>query len=160
MKKGWYWPLILVGLMVLVIGANLGFAWVATSDPSFAVEPDYYGKALAWDEHRAQDRQNERLGWTLELSLAPERSPDGTLALAVTLSDRDGRAIPGARVSLATFHNARASHVLETELREGAEGVYAVSLPMPRPGLWEFRFEAVRGDDRFTQTTVREVGWR
>ena len=34
----------------------------AASDPSYAVEEDYYQKALAWDEKRAQYHTNEVLG--------------------------------------------------------------------------------------------------
>ena len=37
-RKGWYWPWILVALMGVVVVPNAILIWVATSDPSFAVE--------------------------------------------------------------------------------------------------------------------------
>jgi len=70
MKKGWYWPFFLVGLQASGVGANLYFMSRAISDPSFAVEPDYYAKAIAWDAHQAQARDNAELGWELKLDVA------------------------------------------------------------------------------------------
>ena len=50
----------IVALLVGGAGANVGLMLVATSDASFAVEPDYYQKALAWDETMAQAARNRR----------------------------------------------------------------------------------------------------
>jgi nitrogen fixation protein FixH len=160
MKQGRQWLLILGALMALVIGANLVLVYMAVSDPSFAVEEDYYGKALAWDDKRDQDRRNAELGWSLEFELAPTRSPDGTLLLTAHLHDAAGGAIPDARLSLSTFHNARAGRIVRAELQGGEGGDYTAALPLFRPGLWEFRFEAVQGERRFTYTRLQEVAWR
>ena len=149
-KKGWQWPWIVGGLMAVVLGANLILIYVATSDPSFAVEEDYYQKALAWDDKRAQDRTNEQLG----------RSADGSVAVTASLTDREGRPIPDARIRLQTFHNARAAYVIESDLGGDGSGRYSASLPMRRPGLWEFRIEVERAGRRFTHTTVEELFWR
>jgi nitrogen fixation protein FixH len=159
LKKGWQWPWIIGGLMAVVLGANLILIYVATSDPSFAVEEDYYQKALAWDDKRAQDRLNTQLGWSLELDVARTRSADGTVGLTTRLLDERGRPISNARIHVETFHNARAAFVLEGDLRGDGEGYYSVSLPMRRPGLWEFRFEVTRTGQRFTHTTVEELYW-
>jgi nitrogen fixation protein FixH len=159
-KKGWQWPWIVGGLMAVVVGANLILIYVATSDPSFAVEEDYYQKALDWDDKRAQDRTNAELGWMLELDVARERSADGSVVVAASLADRDGRPISDATIHLQAFHNARASHVFESDLTHDASGRYTTSLPMRRPGLWEFRLEARQAGRRFTATTLRELYWR
>jgi nitrogen fixation protein FixH len=159
-KKGWYWPALLGALMAVVIGANLILIVFATTDPSFAVERDYYRKALAWDDKREQDRINAELGWTLTFEVAPSRAPDGTSRLAARLLDAAGQEIADARVSLETFHNARAARILRTELVRGEDGAYSADLPLFRPGLWEFRFEARRGTDRFTYTRLEDVSWR
>lgn len=159
-RKGGYWPWLLGALMALVVGANLVLIYVATSDPSFAVEEDYYRKAQAWDEKRAQDRRNDQLGWTLDLEVARERSPDGSVGLTAVLRGPDGQKITDASIRLATFHNARAANILRTELQRAPDGGYRASLPMRRPGLWEFRFEVSRGGERFTYTTMQELFWR
>ena len=160
MKKSWVWISIVGVLATVVVGANLILAYMAISDPSFAVEEDYYQKALNWDDKRAQDLRNADLGWTIGFDLAERRAPDGTLELYARLIDAGGNQIPDARISVETFHNARAARIVRAELRRGEDGAYSAALPIFRPGLWEFRFRAVRGDDRFTHTVVKEVGWR
>ena len=159
-KKGWQWPWIVGGLMAVVVGANLILMYVATSDPSFAVEKDYYRKALDWDSKRAQDRRNAELGWSLELDVARTRSADGTIWVTARLIDDEGRPITDASIHLRTFHNARAAYILDGDFQSDGGGSYSVALPMRRPGLWEFRFEVTRAGHRFTHTTVEELFWR
>jgi hypothetical protein len=160
-RKGAGRAAFLIALPVLVVvGANFALVFLATSDPSFAVEEDYYRKALAWDQKLEQDRRNAELGWELSFEVAPGLSPDGTRAIVAGLTDSSGARIENADVRLHAFHNARASLVLEATLVRGKEAGYAASLPIRNPGLWEFRFEAVRGEDRLTHTEVRDVGWR
>ena len=54
MKRGWGWPVFLVGLLVAGVGVNLVLLVAATGDPSFAVERDYYRKGMEWDRTLAQ----------------------------------------------------------------------------------------------------------
>lgn len=157
MSKGWYWPWLLGGLMTLVLGINLAFVYVATTDPSFAVEENYYRKALDWDRKRDQDRINAELGWTIDLAVTPATADGGRRLLARLLDER-GVPVEGASVHVEAFHNARAAYVLEADLRPVAQGPgYSASLPLRRPGLWEFRFDVRRGGQRFTYTTVEDL---
>jgi len=156
-KKGWQWPWIIGGLMAVVLGANLILMYVATSDPSFAVEENYYQKGLDWDDKRAQDRTNTDLGWSLQLEVAARRSADGTTGLTANLIDRDGQPISDATIHLEAFHNARAAAIQKRDLAPRGDGRYSASLLMRRPGLWEFRFEVSRGEQRFTHTVVQEL---
>lgn len=150
MKKGWYWPFLLVGLLAAGVGLNLYFMSRAVSDPSFAVEPDYYAKAIAWDAHQAQARDNFELGWTLKLHVAAADKGTGRARLVASLLDRDGVPVPGLTVELEAFHNARASQVVNATLAETAEHVYAADVAVSRPGFWEFRVAAMRGTEVFT----------
>lgn len=157
-RAHWVWPAIVVGLLVLGAGANIGLLIVATHDPSFAVEPDYYEKAVHWDDKRAQDAVNLALGWRAEVEAEPVLDRGRPAArVVVHLADREGRPVEGAAVTLETFHLARAADVLHGSLRAGAAGDYEVVLPLRRAGLWEFRLDVVRGDAHFTATETREV---
>jgi nitrogen fixation protein FixH len=155
-----YWPVAVIGLAAVVLGANFFLVYLAVSDPSFAVEPNYYQKALDWDEHRSQEKSNLDLGWKFNFNLAMERGPDGTLELRALLFDRDGLPIDNARIKVETFHNAMSAYPLEADLEATGDGAYTAALPIRRPGLWEFRFVVDRDDQRFMQTEIREVGWR
>src|SRR5512136_3054494 len=120
MKRGWYWPFLLVGLLAAGVGANVYFLARAVGDPSFAVEPDYYAKAVAWDAHQAQARENADLGWSVTIDVAPADLATGRARVVAKLVDRDGRAVPGASVGLEAFHNARAADVRKATLTETA----------------------------------------
>lgn len=155
-SSGKYWPVIVIALLVGGAGANIGLMLVATRDPSFAVEPDYYQKALRWDETMAQEARNAALGWSIAVGFDGASSP-GRVTLAARVSDRAGRALEGARVEVEAFHSARASRVLAATLSPGSAGRYSATLPLDRPGLWELRLRVARGDAVFTRTLVQDL---
>jgi nitrogen fixation protein FixH len=150
-----FWPAFIIGLMVIHIGGVAVLIQIATSDPSFQIEEDYYDKALAWDQRMEQDRTNLRLGWKSELSFQ-RRAPEQAYVQA-RISDREGLPVAGAEVQLVTFHKARAGDVIRSTMKELAPGTYATLLPAKRSGIWEFRLEARRGSERFTQRVDREL---
>ncbi|MEN8162944.1 MAG: FixH family protein [Acidobacteriota bacterium] len=157
MKPEVRWPLFIIGLLVLQVGLGVFFFLKATSDPSFAVEEDYYQKAVNWEDKQAQDRKNTELGWTLEHSIGTINDDQSTRTLTAELIGRDSNTITGATVRVETFHNVRAGEILRAELQETGPGHYEVRLPMLRPGLWEIRFTAELGSERFTHTAREHV---
>ncbi len=157
MKPEVRWPLFIIGLLVLQVGLGIFFFLKATSDPSFAVEEDYYQKAVNWEVKQAQDRKNAELGWTLHHSIGAIDDDQATRTLTAELSGRDSSPITGAKVRVETFHNVRAADILRAELEESTPGQYEVQLPMLRPGLWEIRFTAELGSERFTHTARAHV---
>jgi nitrogen fixation protein FixH len=158
-RSGTYWPFFIVALLVGGAGANVGLMLVATGDRSFAVEPDYYQKALRWDETMAQEARNRALGWTIAVAFERAARP-GEITLAAQVNDRAGHAIEGAHVGVEAFHSARASHVLTAALRPEATGRYAATLPFDRPGVWELRLRVERGDQVFTRTLTQDLARR
>ncbi len=154
--RGWYWPLIIIALLVAGAGANIGFMLVATGDATFAVEPNYYQKALHWDETMAQEARNAALGWSVTVAFVGAPQP-GRVKLVARVNDRAGHAVRGAHVGVEAFHGARASQVLAATLSPDSTGGYAATLPLARPGLWELRLRVERGDEVFTRTLVQDL---
>jgi nitrogen fixation protein FixH len=152
-----YWPVALVLLIGSAFSANLLLLYLATTDPDFSVEPDYYAKALDWDRQRLQADQNARLGWTAELTVEPKRSIDGSQVVQVRITDESAQAVVGASVSLTAFSNARAADRQHVTLLATEDGSYRATLRFHRPGLWEFRLGAERGDDVFTDILLQDV---
>lgn len=149
MKRGMQWPIAIAAILVLSSAGQILFAIVASRDQAFAVESDYYEKAVRWDDEIAQRRENSVLRWTVTPTLRlGAGSGDG--ALAVELRDSAGRAITGATVKVLAMHNARASRQLSATLSEVGDGAYHAPLPAQRPGEWELRFSVQRGGERFT----------
>ncbi len=162
-NTGWYWPWIVVGLLALMALINAALVYNAHKDPSHAVEPDYYRKALDWDETAAQRKYNRELGWLLELDFKPvpegmagalpEAGPPNTLLLC-RLLDGAGTRLAGAEIRVSCFHNAWSGHRIEAALPPLADG-YGAALRLGPPGLWEFRSEVRRSGERFTSVQTR-----
>ena len=152
MKPEVRWPLFIIGLLVMQVGLGLFFLFKATSDTSFAVEEDYYQKAVNWEDKQAQDQKNSQLGWTLDQSVGAINDDQTSRTVTAELRRADGSAINAATVRIETFHNVRAGEILRGDLKETAPGLYEIQLPMLRPGLWEMRFTVESGSETFTHT--------
>lgn len=152
-EKVWPWvPVALLGAMVTGLGV---MASIAVNDSGFALERDYYAKAVAYDEEIAQRAQNARLGWSLTVTAAAAQ-PATPSRVEVRLGDGQDK-LERARVRVEALRNAAAGRVLEAELRETEPGRYAADLPLRRGGLWDFRFTVTRDGARFTKTERLDV---
>lgn len=149
MKRGTQWPVAIAAILILSSAGQVLFAVVASRDKSFAVEGDYYEKAVHWDGELAQRRENALLGWTVSPTLHLGTG-NGDGSIAVELRDSAGAAITGATVRVLAMHNARANRQLSATLSEIGGGAYRAELPAQRPGEWELRFSVERGAERFT----------
>jgi len=154
--KGWYWPVAIVALLVGGAAANIAFMIVANRDATFAVEPDYYRKAVDWDRTMAQEARNVDLGWQVSMRLEPVDG--GRARLVARVADRDGRPVTGAAVVVEAFPSARARDIASFTLAPaGPDGTYAVMLTRARPGLWELRLRVTRGEQVFTRTLSQDL---
>jgi nitrogen fixation protein FixH len=147
-RRGLRWPIAVAAILAATVGANIYVAVLANDDPSFAIEPNYYQRAIHWDDEMAQARRNDALGWHLAPTLAPIAG--GRALLVVRLTDAGGATIQDAAIRVAAFHNARAGDVRDADLHPRGDGSYAAAIAMQRAGQWELHFQATRGSDRFT----------
>jgi nitrogen fixation protein FixH len=154
MKRGLGWPIGVAAILAATVGANIWIAVVANDDPSFAIEKDYYRKAVEWDSTLARAQESTRLGWRLAPQLG-EMTANGA-RLRVQLVDSAGVPVQGAQVKVAAFFNARADRVIEATL-EPIAGDYEVELPVTHAGQWELRFDVTRGSERFMTTSRIEA---
>jgi nitrogen fixation protein FixH len=130
-------------------------AKIAMHDPGFALEQNYYEKAVEYDRELEQRARNARLGWSLTFDAEAARRGEHS---ALTLSVRDGsKPVSGARVRVEALRNASAKAVLATGFDETVPGEYRAALPLERGGIWEFRLTVERGAERFTRVERREL---
>lgn len=144
MRPSIIWPMFVAGIALTSLSGATWLVHSAHSDPSFAVEPDYYAKAVRWDEFARQHQQNERLGWRLGV-----QEVSGS-RLTVRLVDREEHSIESAAMSAVAFANARASERFDLDFQAGHVGTYTASFSPSRGGSWHFRFNVKLGADLFT----------
>ena len=155
MKPGALWPVAIVGMLAITVGANVYMLW-ATRDPTIlAIEPDYYRKAVGWDSTMAQARREVAMGWKAEAAFGPLIA--GKALLAVTLSDSAGEPVNEAAVGIEAINNVDATRHVPGVLVHSEPGRYEGMLALPRPGLWEVRVTARRDSLLFTQSLRVDV---
>lgn len=154
------WP----GMIFVLLGVNAGVVGVtiyaAVTDRSFAVEPEYYRRALEWNQTARQRERNAALGWAVEVaSLTPRGA---ALHVGVRVKDRGGAPVSGAQVAVLAFAETRAGCRYEATLAEGEAGAYTGDLPATEPagGLWQVRVAVSRGGDLYTAAVARPLDGR
>ena len=148
--RGLHWPVLVTLLFVGNIGLASAVLVIANNDPGFAVEDDYYDKALRWDETIEQRERNDALGWSIAPPAEARADADGTCWIELSLAGPDGAPIDGAILRAVAFADARASDRRELEFNGAGDGRYAAPVPAARPGRWTLRLVAERDGDRFT----------
>ena len=156
MKRGAWWPIGIATVLATTVAANIWVMRVASDDPSFAIEPDYYRKAVTWDSTLAQERQDSILGWRLTPELRVVAAT-GRTRLSAILTDSAGAPISGAVVKVSALPVARANEVHEVILAAAGAGEYAAQLDSRREGRWELRFDVRAGSTRFTEVARVEA---
>lgn len=149
------WPWVPAGLLACMLAGLGSLALIASRDPGFALERDYYAKAVNYDREIEQRAANARLGWSVESQLG-RATPHSTTPLEVRVRARSGL-VQGARVSVQALRNASASVVLEARCQEREPGRYQAALPLGHGGVWELRFVVAHGAERFTQIVRHDV---
>jgi nitrogen fixation protein FixH len=150
-----------IGLVLALLGGQIALlgtmAYIAISDGSFAVEPDYYQKGLHWEDTATQLRQNVRLGWTARIDVSQAVTAAGERAVTCRLTNRDGTPLDGATIGLVAFAHARGNQRTSAELLPSGSGTYTLAMRFAHHGVWEFRVLVHRGPETFTQTMIRTV---
>lgn len=142
-------PAVVIGLL----GGHMLFIFTAiaigTGDPSFAVVPDYYQKAVDYDERKALLAQSDKLGWSIDVSPGNEADAIGQRDLIVQLRDASGQPVRDAVMKIDGFHQARASQPIAMMCAEVLPGQYVGKARLTREGFWQFTIDVTAGDERF-----------
>jgi nitrogen fixation protein FixH len=144
------WALVPVALLLSSALGVGSMAIVAVRDPHFATEPDYYQKAIRWDQTQAQAATNQRLGYVVKVPVALPIDEQGHATLELSLSDRSGMPVKGAQLTVEAFANAYSSEQVAVVLQEKSPGRYSARLAIRHPGQWVFQVKGTAGVDRFT----------
>jgi len=151
----WAWvPAMLLSSMLLGLGT---MAYIAIDDPSFALEPNYYDKAVHWDRSQAEARSSQALGLRLTLLGPPSLSAQGDIELVLDIRDREDLPLQDAAVQVEAFPNAYATRIQQISLQEASPGVYRAKLSQGVRGLWELRLSVSQGAARFHQVLRIDV---
>jgi nitrogen fixation protein FixH len=148
------WPAAIVAVLVLQVAFGVWMSHVAGNDPHFAVAPDYYARAVHWDDAMAQARADRALGWHAHAQVIRTTSP--AAMVQITLTDSLGATVmPDSltATAVAIAHSADIHRLALTPTRDGAAAPVAIATN----GLWEIQLRAVRGGKVFTAIQRAEL---
>jgi len=152
-----------VTFICLILGSNvaMGFfaVYLALSDPSQSVIPNYYQKGLDWDKTKALWAASEKLGWSVQVAIHPDSAEAVKRTIRLTVLDRDGKTVEKAQGSLALFHHAHAKHVQELTLNEVFPGVYECEALMPDTGRWDMTLHLQQAETEYLWREEKHLQW-
>jgi nitrogen fixation protein FixH len=148
------WGLVVVGLLCAHVSGMILAVRIATGDPTFTSVPDYYQRAVAWDDQAASQRASDALGWQAELSSSALGD-----RLVLVVRDAHGAPVDGLVGTVSAYHHARTRDVFEAPLTARGDGTYFAAIAVGAPGAWQVALRAERGGEVFvlaTEVVVRD----
>lgn len=139
MSLGARWIAISVGLLVANVLVMI-FLVLASNWSRPTVVPQYYERAVAWDQQMADDELAKELGWKLDLALSTE-------GVQVRALDGAGQPLGGAQITLRGFHRKTPTHRADATLVTDDHG-QAQAVPagwLATPGFYELDLAVKRG---------------
>lgn len=152
-----FWGALVVGLLGIQVLVGVGAVVIATSDPSASIVPDYYEKALRWDDEKAARLASDALGWEATVRLSPAADRRGDRTVVVSILDASGDPVADAEVRGRVYHHARAADAMPIALRRQGDGHYTATAPVARGGLWQFDLTATRRGAEATSAEAFQI---
>ena len=106
-----------------------------------AVEPDYYRKAVAWDDWKRQQAQNGALGWVVTPSFEASPVDPRRPRLRLDVADKHAVPIEGATVRAQVVPIRDPDARIDVQLVADPAGGYVADVPLRVGGQWEARVE-------------------
>ncbi len=131
------WPYAIAGLLAAHVGAMALAVHIAGGSSGDTLLPEYYDRAVAWDELRAAAERSAALGWSLAIAPATLCDVAGERRVTFELRDSAGDPVDGATVTVRVYHRA----IGERHAAEAAplgRGLYEATLPLVDAGEHEF----------------------
>lgn len=166
-KQGWRnpWLLALIVIILIALANNGRMLWDAAHHRPRMLDETYNVKSHK-EEAKWVQQQAERttLGWQAALR-SPQRLKNDSLAtpeaarfilvgspaeFQLELSDKDGKPLSGAQVTLAAQWPGGQADDFSGALREVSAGRYAGNLTFPRTGNWDLAIKAQQDGRLFT----------
>jgi nitrogen fixation protein FixH len=148
MKPHLKWLVAIVALLGANVVAMVVLAVVANNGTNQVI-PDYYTKAVHYDDELARSTVSQALGWHVEVAMVGG-------AIDATVRDVAGDAIPDAEVRITGYQRAHASDAVDVALSAAAAGHYRGVVRAQR-GQYDLVAVVEARGARYTQHLVVEA---
>jgi nitrogen fixation protein FixH len=138
--SGSWIPWLFVAFFAVVFAANGVLIYLAVDTWTGIETENHYDRGLAYNQDLAGARAQAELGWQVDIALTPltpASAGDPRAELAVTLRDRDGRALADGELRARFIRPTHAGVDSEVVLRNLGGGRYGGEVAVPLPGQWD-----------------------
>lgn len=149
------WMFVPIGLLTLSVAVGVTTVSLAVVGTPIGAEPEYYNKASAWDEHRAQRATNDKLRWNVQPEITP--NGEGLPTLTVRIRDKYAGTIDAWSVEVEAIPVANADLRETIAMRRLDAGRFEAVLRAKVPGQWEFRVRVQKDELVYTDTFRRTL---
>lgn len=149
-----FWPGMVFAILGMSVIANVVLIVHATSDGGPQIVPDYYTKAVHWDEARGEEAKVADLGWDATVRIEPSVAGQGYIQLKF---EKDGVGVEGLEVGVTLRDPAKIAPLYVGPAAPAAPGQYVTKTPLSRLGVFDVEVLATRGAERFHDVIRVEV---
>ncbi len=162
--RGWWYPWLFVGGMLIVVAVNLVLITVAIRTFPGLTTEDAYRKGLVYNQTLAAAEAQDARGWRLDLTISPPSPGNAAgaappaaeagddVAVVARFADQAGQPLSRLAVDAFFVRPLGDGTDIVVALEDSGGGVYRGTLARPLGGQWDVRVHARRGDETFQQT--------
>ncbi len=157
-RRARFWPMLVVLMLLSHVTLMMVAVRYATggSQGEHAIVPDYYDKALAWDQTRATQSASDALRWRATLSTTQGASASQR-TLSLTLLDADGQPVDTTDAVVHYYHLSQGQDVRRLQLLAVAPGRYEGTMSIHHPGFHQFELTCTRGPSKYVLNVMNYV---
>lgn len=149
------WFLGMMGLIVVVLGVNGTFIWLAMQNRPALVDREYSTKDRKSDTAALNDLQAHRnLAWKIAIKQPKPIVMNSPMAYEIGVADRAGEPVSG-KMEVAAYRASDAGKDFTMAFRETSPGNYQGYISFPLKGYWELHVRVKRGEEIFEVNTDR-----
>ena len=149
------WFLGMMGLIVVVLGVNGTFIWLAMQSRPALVDREYNTKDRKSDSAVLNDLEAHRaLAWRTTIKQPKDIVANTPMAYEIGVVDRAGMPVSG-RVEVNAYRASDAGRDFATSFSETSPGNYQGYINFPLKGYWELRIRIKRGEEMFEANAGR-----
>lgn len=143
------WFLGMLAAILVVLGVNGAFIWLATHNSSSLVDREYSTRDRKSDAAVLNDlRAHKALAWKITIKQPKGITMNLPAAYEIGVADREGEPVSGA-MDVEAYRPSDAGRDFTTAFKEVSPGNYQGYISFPLKGYWELRIRIKRGEDLF-----------
>ena len=149
------WFLGMLVAIIVVLGVNGTFIWLAMHNRSSLVDREYSTRDRKSDAAVLGDlRSHKALAWKITISQPKDITMNSPATYGISVADREGEPVSGV-MEVEAYRPSDAGKDFTTAFKEVSPGNYQGYISFPLKGYWELRIRIRRGEEVFEVNTGR-----